>query len=433
MRVVVVGGGLAGLFTASELLASGVDVTLVEASPHPGGVARTVARNGFSLEPGAGSFTLPHPSLDAILDRARVGSKPALGARSRYVFTDGRLVALPPSPRALLAPILPLSAKLRALGEPLVPARAGGDETLASFCRRRFGARAGEMLAWLMASGVYAGDPERLEVKTAFPMLEALERESGSVIKGALQRRRARSRSGGRPQVHVPVGGMASMADAIVSTLGDRFRPGFAVSSVSREVGGWVVSGPEWLSADEVVLAVDPDRAAAMVDDELAGHLAGMPASPVVVAGLGGHGAFPGPPGFGVLVGPGSDLVTLGVLFESEYAPERSQEGSWLLKVIAGGATTPEVAEWSDERLESVLIAEMRSIFGSDFTVSFLEVIRHRRGIPQYEMGHDRRLRDIERLLGERPGLHLAGWGYRGVGVSGLATGATTLAGEITR
>ena len=432
MKVVVVGGGLAGLFTASELLASGVDVTLLEASPHPGGVARTVARNGFSVEPGAGSFTLPHQSLGAILERARVGSKPALGARSRYVFTGGRLVELPPAPRALLTPILPLSAKLRALGEPLVQARSGGDETLASFCRRRFGARAGEMLAWLMASGVYAGDPRRLAVKTAFPLLDVLERESGSVIKGALQRRRTRARSGEQPQVHAPDGGMASMARAIANTLGERFRPSFAVNSISREPGGWVVSGPEQLRADRVVLAVDPDRAAAMVDDELAGHLTGMPASPVVVAGLGGHGVFPGPPGFGVLVGPGSGLVTLGVLFESEYAPERSPEGSWLLKVIAGGAGTPEVAEWSDERLESVLIAETGSILGSDFTMSFLELVRHRRGIPQYEMGHARRLRDLGRLLEERPGLHLIGWGYRGVGVATLATEATTLTREIT-
>ncbi|HUG32766.1 MAG TPA: protoporphyrinogen oxidase [Acidimicrobiia bacterium] len=431
--MIVVGGGLAGLFTASELFAAGVDVILLEASSHPGGVARTVERNGFSLEPGAGSFTLPHQSLDVILERAGVGSQPALGSSTRYVFTDGRLVDLRPAPRALLAPILPLSAKLRALGEPLVPARAGGEETLASFCRRRFGARAGEMLAWLMASGVYAGDPERLAVTTAFPMLEVLERESGSVIKGALQRRRARARGGQRPQSHVPVGGMASMAAAIAGTLGERFQPDFAVSSVSREVSGWVVSGPEGLSADRVVLAVGPDRAAAMVDEELAGHLTGMPVSPVVVAGLGGHGAFPGPPGFGVLVGPRSGMVTRGVLFESAYAPERSPEGSWLLKVIAGGTTTNDLAQWSDERLGSVLIAETGSILGTDLTVTFLELVRHRRGIPQYELGHDRRLRDIDRLLDERPGLHLAGWGYRGVGVASLAMEATTLAREITR
>lgn len=434
MRVVVVGGGLAGLFTASELVSSGVDdVILVEASPHPGGVVRTVERDGFSLEPGAGSFTLPHPVLSEVLERARVESKPARAAGTRYVFTGGRLVALRSSPRGLLAPILPLSAKLRALGEPLVPARTGRDESLSSFCRRRFGARGGEMLAWLMASGVYAGDPERLAVTTAFPALPALERESGSVIRGALRRRGTGAPSEERPQAHFPVGGMAAMARAIAGTLGERFRPEFAVSSVSREVGDWVVSGPERLTADRVVLAIRPDDAAAMVDEELSGHLTGMPVSPVVVAGLGGRGAWPGPPGFGALMGPRSGMVTLGILFESEYASERAPEGSWLVKVIAGGATAPHVAEWSEERLRSVLITETRSILGSDFTVTLVELVRHLRGIPQYEMGHDTRLRNIDRLLGERPGLHLAGWGYRGVGVASLATEAATLAREITR
>ena len=54
MRVVVVGGGFAGLITASELVAHGIeDVSVLEKSPVSGGVARTVRRDGFELEPAA--------------------------------------------------------------------------------------------------------------------------------------------------------------------------------------------------------------------------------------------------------------------------------------------------------------------------------------------------------------------------------------------
>ena len=44
-KIIVVGGGLGGLFTASELAAKGRDVLVLDASPEPGGVARTIARH----------------------------------------------------------------------------------------------------------------------------------------------------------------------------------------------------------------------------------------------------------------------------------------------------------------------------------------------------------------------------------------------------
>ncbi|MEX2279252.1 MAG: FAD-dependent oxidoreductase, partial [Acidimicrobiia bacterium] len=69
MTVAIVGGGFAGLFVAARLIASGVDdVVVLEASEHPGGVARSVSRDGYVLEPGASSFTLPHPHLSPLLD-----------------------------------------------------------------------------------------------------------------------------------------------------------------------------------------------------------------------------------------------------------------------------------------------------------------------------------------------------------------------------
>ncbi len=433
MRVVIVGGGLAGLFTASELVAAGVDdVVVVERDSLPGGVARTVTRDGYSLEPAVGSFTLPHPHLSPILERANVEIVPARRADIRYVFVEGRLVGLQPSPGALVAPVLSVPAKLRALAEPLVRRRPEtGEESLADFCERRFGKRAGRLLSGLMASGVYAGDPAELSASAAFPTLTELEEEAGSVLRGAIRRRRSRPEDVPRPRLHVPAKGMAAMAETLASSLDGRFRGDFEVQSVSHAGDGWVIEGPERLVADAVVLAVHPLVAAGLVGGEVADDLRSIESAPVAVVGMGGAGPLRLPDGFGALIGSDEGLVSVGVLFESAYAPGRAPHGSWLVKVIVGGARNPEITDWDDDGLVRRVAEELERVVGGVPSPDFVEVVRQRPGIPQYTIGHRGRLRALDDRLTELPGLHLAGWGYRGVGIASLTRDCVRLAMEI--
>lgn len=410
------------------------DLVVVDRAEQPGGVARTIQRDGFSLEPAVGSFSLPSPGLSQILERANVEVRAAKQASTRHVFMGGRLVGLEPSPRALLAPVLPLPAKLRALAEPLVRSGPGSEtESVAGFCTRRFGKGAGRLLASLMASGVFAGDPERLSAAAAFPMLVNLEAEHGSVIRGAMRRRRDRSEDAPRPRMHIPVGGMGALSSAIARSLGDRFVREFAVESIRWESDHWVIDGTERLEADVAVLAVRPETAADLLGGEMADDLRRLESAPVAVLGLGGAGPTPIPPGFGALIGPDEGMVSVGVLFESSYAPSRAPTGSWLVKVIAGGARSPEIAEWKDERLVDRVSSEVEAMLGTRVIPHFVEVVRHRAGIPQYTVGHRRWLAVVDRHLAARPGLYLTGWGYRGVGVASLARDGARLALEVSR
>ena len=435
VRVIVVGAGLAGLFTASELVGAGIeDVLVVDRSAEPGGVARTIRREGYSLEPGAGTLMLPHPHLTPVLERFG-GEVVAAEAEAalRYVYTGGRMVPLPSSPKAVLAPLVPVSAKLRAALEPLVrtPAQSE-DESLDSFLRRRIGDGLGGLLSWIAASGVFAGDPACLSARSAFPLFPALEDEAGSIFRGGLRRLRGRERGATRPTSHLPVGGMTRLAETATDVLGDRFRGGFDVASVVRDGSGWRIEGSETIQADHVVLAVPPQAAAALVDSDLGVVLAGAVTAPVVVVGLGGPSdRLPLPPGFGVLTGPDAGIASLGVLFESSYAPERAPQGHSFAKVIAGGARCPEVVDWDDARIIETISSEVARILDTDITPSFVEIVRHRVGIPQYEIGHGEWLAELDGLVGDRPGLHLTGWGYRGVGVAHLASDAVATANRI--
>jgi protoporphyrinogen/coproporphyrinogen III oxidase len=432
MRAVVVGGGMAGLFTASELVEAGVDdIVVLDRDEQAGGVARTIRRDGYELEPGAGTLLLPNPHLSPVLDHLGIDLVPAIDAGIRYVYTRGRLVALPSSPKALVAPVVPIHAKLRAAAEPFIRVRkTSPDESLHDFLCRRLGTGLGTTVAWLAASGVFAGDPRHLSANAAFPAIRALEADAGSITRGAIRRLRARAPGATRPTAHVPVGGMSAIAARAVERLGDRYRPGVIVESVRPAADGWRVAGSEDHTADHVILAVRPSDAAGMLEKDIADNLGRAVSAPVVVVGLGAEARrLPLPHGFGALTGPDAATATLGILFESSYAPHRAPVGHSFAKVIAGGSTRPDVVDWTDDQIIDTIVSEASRILAIDVDPTFVEIVRHHAGIPQYQTGHLEWVAELQKLA--RPGLHLTGWGYRGVGVAHVAADATRVARHV--
>jgi oxygen-dependent protoporphyrinogen oxidase len=433
VEVAVVGGGLAGLFTAIELTRRGVDTVVLEASGFPGGVTRTIHVSGYAIEPAAGAVTAPHPHLGPILAEAGVSLHPAVDPGVRYVLDRSGLIPIKASPASLLAPLIGWRAKARAMAEPMVrSAPATDDEPLGGFLRRRFGGEAGTMVATLLAGGVYAGDPERLSARAAFPHLVALADGQGSVVRGALARRRAVRSSGVvRPSMQLSDGGMSGMADTLAARLGDRFRTDAAVAGIGRgDDGTWRLESDEPVVASQVVVTVAPHQAAPLLGGGLAEQLSAVPAAPVAVVAVGGRGD-PLPPGFGYLVAPGAGRVVVGCLLESSYAPERAPAGHWLAKVIVGGARYPGAVDQDDATLVGGVLAELGTALGFEPAPELAHVIRHRPGIPQYEVGHGPALAALDAAVATRPGLHLTGWAYRGVGVTNLATDAVRVADAI--
>ncbi len=430
--VIVVGGGLGGLLVAAEVARSGGRPLVLEAGPTAGGVAQTLRSDGYLLEPAAGSFLLPHPQLTPILESVGATVVPAhASARQRFVFDRGTLFRLA-GPGALATRLVSTRGKLRLIREPWVKARVDRpDESLRAFLERRMGREVGRLGATLMAHGVFAADPDRLSAQAAFPALVELENESGSMLRGGMARGRARPKNTPRPKVHIAANGMAGLAAELAAGLGDDFRPNWRVESVVRDRDEWVVNGPGEERAPAVVIALAPAAAAKMVPQPLAGVLAEAHAAPVAVVGLGGRSAdVPAPAGFGALVGPDADVRVLGLLFESSYAPGRAPNRHRLLKAIYGGAADPSAMDLTDLQLIELAIEEAGRILGVPVQPSWTHVIRHSPGIPQYDIGHSAWLDRLDAATAEMS-LHLAGWGYRGIGISSLAKNAAELAGEL--
>ena len=202
------------------------------------------------------------------------------------------------------------------------------------------------------------------------------------------------------------------------------------METIRREGDGWQV---EWNGGSEAapaaVVALAPNQAAGLLPEPLGGLLSGRPTAPVAVIGLGGpEGSFRLPAGFGVLTGPEAGIRALGILFESSYGPGRAPDGHQLAKGIYGGAADPEMMERSDAELVSLMCEELGRVVGTTIEPTWTSVVRS--SIPQYPLGHAAWMDDVDRALAAMPGLHLAGWGYRGIGVSSLGADAVRL-GEI--
>ncbi|MBF5045748.1 protoporphyrinogen oxidase [Aggregicoccus sp. 17bor-14] len=448
MRVVIIGGGISGLALAHGLRAAGAQVQVLEAGERLGGNIRTRAHEGFLTEDGPNSFLDKEPALRELIDALGLGARlrtASPAARARFLYTRGRLRALPASPPAFLtSDVLPLGARLRVLGEPFTRRAKGGpeqDESLGDFGRRHLGRTATRVLLGGMQAGIFAGDLEALSVAAVFPKMAALDREHRSLVLGALRTRRLqRALPGGAGTTPLSgamctfEGGLQTLVDALAAVLAPCVRLGARVESLAREGGGWRVqlADGEVVQAERVVLCVPAPAAAALLrplDAALAEPLEAIPYAPVGVVHLGfAPGALAQPEGFGFLVPPEEGRPLLGCIHVSTVFPFRAPAGQVLLTCLLGGVGHPQVAQLPEEALVGLAREELQRLAGITAAPALQQVVRWPRAIPQYNVGHLARVARLEGALARWPGLRVSGNAVRGVGLADCVREAAVLA-----
>ncbi len=448
--IAVIGGGISGLALAHRLRSRGKDAVVLEAGPRLGGNVQSKERDGFLTEMGPNGFLDKEPATRELA--ASVGVEELIraadpAAKRRYLYTGGRLRAVPGSPPAFLkSDILPLGARLRVIAE-LFTGRApeGVDESLGAFGRRHLGEAATKVLLDAVQTGIYAGDLEALSVGAAFPQLTKLEREHRSLILGAIRmqgaQRKALSAGGGASQklrgtLSTFEGGVGTLVEGLARALGPAARTGAKVEGLIPSQGGWRVSVREQgrqaeLPATHVVVATPAYVAAGLVrplDEKLAALLEGIAYAPIAVVHLGyAPGSTPAPDGFGFLVPSLEKRRLLGAIHASTVFPFRAPGGRVLYTCMVGGARQPDLVGLDEEALITLAREELRDLVGVVANPVFSEVIRWPRGIPQYNVGHLERVSAIDAALARLPRLHLAGNAYKGVGINDCIRNALTL------
>ncbi len=429
---IVLGAGAVGLACASVLAEQGLDVEVLDPRPAAGGVIQSERVDGYLLERGPNSTLNTSVRVERWLTELGVAGARCFGpqaASKRYILRDGRLCALPTSAGAFLRTrAWSWRGKLRLMAEPLIPRRrATTEEPLADFVRRRLGREGLDYALDPFVSGVYAGDPARISIDAAFPMMVGFERDHGSLVVGMIRTAKARKADPDRPAnrtLYSFTEGMQQPMAAAAARLGERLHLGVRAHRVVDEGGELRVEAEGLTLTGRRVVCATPAYAAAELlaplSEEAARLLGEIEHNPVAQVYLGYRREQVGHPldGFGALFPSCEGQLTLGSLWSSTLFPDRAPAGHILLTNFAGGARRPEIREMAPEEIRTRVVAELTPLLGLSGEPAFAEVQLLGRAIPHYTLGHTARIRAIEAALDAVPGLYLTGNYLLGISVA---------------
>ncbi len=444
----IVGAGISGLTCAYYLRKSGIDAQLIESSTRPGGVIRSERRDGYLLELGPQSFSGTPQLLD--LCRELSIEKELLEApprAPRFLILKGQLKQAPLSPPSFFASSLfSLRTKtsiLRDIFGRTYPPNA--DESVAAFIHRKFSPELLDKLVAPFVSGIYAGDPEKLSLRAAFPQLHEAERTAGSIIRGMIRAAKSKSGPKQRPTLQSFREGNETLIHALATNLNSalrtetsvtEIRPSYANSAAQYEVTLTANGSTEKITADNLVLATPTQAAAPLLRSlhaQSTSLLASIQYAPIAVVSLGykkqdvGHSLD----GFGFLIPRSEGLRTLGSVWNSSLFPGRAPEGHALFTSFIGGATDPQAVTLPPDELSSLVHKEIAPLLQIRQAPSFSSVALYPRALPQYNLGHSERLALLHKLRRDLPGIWLAGNYFRGPSIGACVEQARSVAEEI--
>jgi protoporphyrinogen oxidase len=405
---VVVGAGITGLTCAYRLQKLGIKTLVLESGNRVGGVIRSERINGHLVEWGPTSL-LPTPHTFGLLEELGLDNQleSANPKSPRYVVINGKLRAIP------LAP-LSVGGILRGLAEPLVRSKSHNDESVAKFFRRRFGPQIHDRLVAPFVTGIFAGNTEALSVGAVFPRVLDIEQQYGSVVWGMLRGKpKAKDGSSAPAPRRSTISSFPEGMEALPRRIAENL-------TIQTQCSG-IRIGKDVL-ARATVLAVPAYAAAEILHDmypELAAMLGSVDYAPIVIATTSVPLNSLSRPlqGFGFLVPQSERLVILGTIFNSLLFSDRAPEDRLLLTSFLGGVTKPEVFDWPDERIWDSVGGELKRLLKTSIRPEPVAIFRHRRAIPQYNIGHRQRVEAIAAQLAKIPGLFVTGNFLHGVSV----------------
>lgn len=438
----IIGAGISGLTLAWRLQQQGIKVTVLDEATAPGGAMHSHREGPYIAEDGPHSILVNSREIDAFLksipglEERIIDARP--DAQKRFIVRNRTVHTVPTGPlSAVTTPLWSFKGKLRVLKEPFVKAlEAGTEESVADFVRRRLGDELYRYAINPLVGGIYAGRPEELSLRYGFPKLYALEQEHGGLIRGALAKMKAsrkERKSGASPFKKRMISfnrGMGELPETLAAALGTSVRFSVSINSVQKAGDGWSVSwtdpgGTEANAGfDRLILTVPAHRLQSLpLPDPVRADLRPLEAidyPPVSVLSLAFRRADVAHPldGFGALVPECEGMNILGVLFPASLFEGRTPSGEVLLTAFVGGSRQPELATADTDALLGTVLPDLRELLGVTGQPLYCHHRHWPKAIPQYKLGYQDHLAQMESVEAKHRGLRLAGNYRTGISVS---------------
>lgn len=465
-HVTIIGGGIAGLSTAfylqkkSSEAGTPIEYTLVESEPRFGGKIATTSANDFIIEGGPDSFVTIKPwgtqlCRDLGLDEEIIPTNDH--RRNVYVLRKGKLTPFPGGyrltiptefiPFAKSTLISPLGKLRMGMDLFIPPRKETGDESLASFIRRRLGNEALDRIAGPIMAGIYVADPEKLSMQSTFPQFSQMEQKYGSLIKAMQQGKKnppppPPGNNNNRPKSMFTSlrGGMTDLVDAMLKQLNGTLLAGRRVTDLQHNTPGFTVTLDDGstISTDAVVVAVPAYVASKLVEPiepNLAALLNQIRYVSTATVSLGyrrkdiiDQHDFNG---FGFVIPKSENRQILACTWSSTKFDHRAPNNDVLVRTFVGGDNREHLVDLPDDELVELVQQELADIMKVTAKPIVRRVFRWPKGNAQYDIGHLDRVSDIEELAAEIPGLYFCGSAFRGIGIPDCVKSAITTVDQI--
>lgn len=431
-KIIVIGAGISGLSTAYLLSKKGFDVKIIEKNEAVGGSIESVIENGFLFDRGPNSALETTPVIAQLITELKL--EPELlyaskQANKRYILRDNKLHSLPMSPQGLIkTKLFSGKAKLRLMAEPFIGRSEDGYyQSLAEFVKRRLGQEFLDYAINPFVAGVYAGRPEDLSVKSAFPKLYALEEKYGGLIIGTIRSIRERKKRAEIAKQSAKMlsfkSGMIALPKAIEKYFGSNVLLSSEVTSVDKNENGYLVSYQQNGAANkidcDIVLSTIPVYAASNLftkyDKDFKTHSDAIYYPPVLVYYLvyDRNAIKQDLDGFGFLIPAKENKSFLGALWSSVIFTDRTNENNAAFTLFVGGSRNPDFVKEDRTSLLTKVRKEFEALMGISTDPVFTAERFWEKAIPQYNLGyieHERYFDDFEK---KNPGLFISG-NFRG-------------------
>jgi oxygen-dependent protoporphyrinogen oxidase len=270
---------------------------------------------------------------------------------------------------------------------------------------------------------------------STFPYLRDLEVKYGSLARGALQMRKqanGKAVQGSRSAFLTPTTGLAEIVEALVESLRSKvdLRLNTRVDSLDHLTpdtphltpGIWhlTLENGETLIADSIILATPAYIAGQLLasfDPALASVLESIDyASTATVSLAYQQSDLPRDlDGYGYVIPRREGRKALACTWTSTKFPHRAPEGYALIRVFVGRAG--QEIPWNETELLDLAKEELKLTLGVTAEPLLYRAFMFDKAMPQYNLGHPAKLKQIDVALANYPGLALAGNGYRGIGI----------------
>ncbi|MFH1728743.1 MAG: protoporphyrinogen oxidase [Pseudomonadota bacterium] len=456
MKIAVLGGGISGLSTAfllQERLKNDeikAQIHVFESDNRLGGKIKSFkTEEGYLCEYGTNGFLNSKPyTIDLCKDLGIYENILSSNdeSRERFVYSKGKLHKLPKSaPQFLSCSLLSPLAKARVAWEPFVKKyHFENDESLKEFAVRRLGKELYEKLIDPMVSGVFAGNPETMSLKSSFPRIYELEYEYGSLIKAMMKlaSKKAKERkkegldkemqsspSGPGGRLVSFKGGLEELIQALENKLEIKPKLGARAMKITSkqqtESSNYTITFQDGGSFEaDIIISAIPGYAAfdaLKYLDESFEDFTKIPYASLSIVGMGfDKKSFPHPlNGFGYLIPSKEKMKMLGTLWTSSIFKHRVKAEKVYIRNMLGGARANELALKPDDELIQISLEALEKTMGlKACKPEFVKIFKHEKAIPQYLVGHEVLVDNLETVASRNHGIFLTGNVLRGVGIN---------------